>query len=329
MEKEKILLIHLSENGKLPFVNDVYDYEESWNPNLILYGNCIEFKESILKGVYKIVDINIHTEDADEVAYHETTIITELHLNEINYIGNRDGKILVTVDYNGVIVDFICDNIIRMKDYSYYFRNPILTEYELLWSKEQKLRFERENEVYKYFTSKSISLDLHGQDLGEFLPLDSVKIIRIEPYIEEDDMEEATGSIDTITLGVSLLDKNISFIAKNWRNTYYEADKLFSSISSLNLFLKDLDAREEYELSLIDNNVKQPQYLLKEKNGKGINLDELRNLGVNLKVTKDDRNDETYDDGIDWTRESWYAMTDGQYGDMPDGFDGDYSELGF
>ena len=177
MEKEKILLIHLSENGKLPFVNDVYDYEESWNPNLILYGNCIEFKESILKGVYKIVDINIHTEDADEVAYHETTIITELHLNEINYIGNRDGKILVTVDYNGVIVDFICDNIIRMKDYSYYFRNPILTEYELLWSKEQKLRFERENEVYKYFTSKSISLDLHGQDLGEFLPLDSVKII--------------------------------------------------------------------------------------------------------------------------------------------------------
>ena len=211
MEKEKILLIHLSENGKLPFVNDVYDYEESWNPNLILYGNCIEFKESILKGVYKIVDINIHTEDADEVAYHETTIITELHLNEINYIGNRDGKILVTVDYNGVIVDFICDNIIRMKDYSYYFRNPILTEYELLWSKEQKLRFERENEVYKYFTSKSISLDLHGQDLGEFLPLDSVKIIRIEPYIEEDDMEEATGSIDTITLVVSLLDKNISF----------------------------------------------------------------------------------------------------------------------
>ena len=142
-------------------------------------------------------------------------------------------------------------------------------------------------------------------------------------------MEEATGSIDTITLVVSLLDKNISFIAKNWRNTYYEADKLFSSISSLNLFLKDLDAREEYELSLIDNNVKQPQYLLKEKNGKGINLDELRNLGVNLKVTKDDRNDETYDDGIDWTRESWYAMTDGQYGDMPDGFDGDYSELGF
>lgn len=52
MEKEKILLIHLSENGKLPFVNDVYDYEESWNPNLILYGNCIEFKESILKRGY-------------------------------------------------------------------------------------------------------------------------------------------------------------------------------------------------------------------------------------------------------------------------------------
>ena len=35
-----------------------------------------------------------------------------------------------------------------------------------------------------------------------------------------------------------------------------------------------------------------------------------------------------YDD-TDWERETWDALTDGQYGDMPDGFDGDYSFLGF
>ena len=58
MEKEKVLLIHLSEDGKLPLVKDVYDYEESWNPDLILYGNCITLREGILKGVYKTVDIN-------------------------------------------------------------------------------------------------------------------------------------------------------------------------------------------------------------------------------------------------------------------------------
>ena len=37
----------------------------------------------------------------------------------------------------------------------------------------------------------------------------------------------------------------------------------------------------------------------------------------------------SYDDYIDWREESWYAMTDGQYGDMPNGFDGDYDFLGY
>ena len=41
----------------------------------------------------------------------------------------------------------------------------------------------------------------------------------------------------------------------------------------------------------------------------------------------EDRRDD-YDD-FDNRRESWYAMTDGQYGDMPDGFDGDYAWLGY
>ena len=30
----------------------------------------------------------------------------------------------------------------------------------------------------------------------------------------------------------------------------------------------------------------------------------------------------------DYLRDSWDAMTDGMYGDMPDGFDGDYDFLG-
>lgn len=38
---------------------------------------------------------------------------------------------------------------------------------------------------------------------------------------------------------------------------------------------------------------------------------------------------DSYDDYQDYDRETWYAMTDGMYGDMPDGFDGDYSFLGY
>ena len=34
--------------------------------------------------------------------------------------------------------------------------------------------------------------------------------------------------------------------------------------------------------------------------------------------------------GYEWTEEdSWDALTDGMYGDMPEGFDGDYEFLGF
>lgn len=32
---------------------------------------------------------------------------------------------------------------------------------------------------------------------------------------------------------------------------------------------------------------------------------------------------------LDYLSDTWDAMTDGMYGDMPDGFDGDYDFLGF
>lgn len=41
-----------------------------------------------------------------------------------------------------------------------------------------------------------------------------------------------------------------------------------------------------------------------------------------------DFDSEDYRDN-DYMRDSWDAMTDGQYGDMPDGFDGDYDFLGY
>ena len=44
-----------------------------------------------------------------------------------------------------------------------------------------------------------------------------------------------------------------------------------------------------------------------------------------------DRYDSGYDDydDTDYMRDTWDAMTDGQYGDMPDGFDGDFDFLGY
>ena len=42
----------------------------------------------------------------------------------------------------------------------------------------------------------------------------------------------------------------------------------------------------------------------------------------------DDDYDNDYDDH-DYMRDTWDAMTDGMYGDMPDDFDGDFSFLGY
>ena len=38
---------------------------------------------------------------------------------------------------------------------------------------------------------------------------------------------------------------------------------------------------------------------------------------------------DSYEDYHDYERDTWDAMTDGMYGDMPDDFDGDYSFLGY
>lgn len=44
-----------------------------------------------------------------------------------------------------------------------------------------------------------------------------------------------------------------------------------------------------------------------------------------------DNYDSDYDDydDTDYMRDTWDAMTDGQYGDMPEGFDGDFDFLGY
>lgn len=56
-------------------------------------------------------------------------------------------------------------------------------------------------------------------------------------------------------------------------------------------------------------------------------------LNPDLISEKDDYEEDDskydFDDDRDYKRDTWDALTDGQYGDMPDDFDGDYSFLGY
>ena len=60
-----------------------------------------------------------------------------------------------------------------------------------------------------------------------------------------------------------------------------------------------------------------------------INSEKLERFEDSLWNNEDFYDHNSYDNDYDYRRESWDAMTDGQYGDMPDGFDGDYSFLGY
>jgi len=62
-----------------------------------------------------------------------------------------------------------------------------------------------------------------------------------------------------------------------------------------------------------------------------INAEKLKQFRSEVKHYEKEYDDYGYNDydSNNWEEDNWYAMTDGMYGDMPDGFDGDYSFLGY
>uniref|UniRef100_UPI003FEDCA02 hypothetical protein n=1 Tax=Candidatus Limisoma sp. TaxID=3076476 RepID=UPI003FEDCA02 len=57
-------------------------------------------------------------------------------------------------------------------------------------------------------------------------------------------------------------------------------------------------------------------------------IDELEEEIEQIKREYSYDRDYDYSEEPDYAQDTWDAMTDGMYGDMPDGFDGDYSFLG-
>lgn len=326
MESNSIIELQLSDNGELPTMYDIIESSPgSWHKNL--KSTCIEMgKNGIFTGVYKSIDVNLHTDIADEVEYHDETIETEIHIGNINFIFNNDGKLLVTIETDEGFIDFICDFIVRLEECSLFFKNPVLTEYELLWPKEQKLKFERENKIFKYFMSKSIVFRNDPYN-NSFLPLNCVNIKRIEPYNAKENLEYVTMAI-SLTLWVNKLEKSIWARSDKGYHKGFSSEIFFRSISHLNSFLKGLQSGGKFELQIIEDSIDRSLYLLKRKDNKAICNEDLQYLG--FKLMREKVESDPYDDyDFDSRKESWYAMTDGQYGDMPDGFDGDYDFLGF
>ena len=60
-------------------------------------------------------------------------------------------------------------------------------------------------------------------------------------------------------------------------------------------------------------------------------MEETNNFNNECEDENYDYSRDYYDDydRNDWMEDTWDAMTDGMYGDMPEGFDGDFDWLGY
>lgn len=110
-------------------------------------------------------------------------------------------------------------------------------------------------------------------------------------------------------------------------------------------FVKSADIPKRYEQGIIDENgneVLALEYNIWKFYGKDFPTIKAFKDGVEHKyyykelnpkyIDDDDISKTSYDNRYNYNqikRDSWDAMTDGQYGDMPDEFDGDYSFLGY
>lgn len=112
--------------------------------------------------------------------------------------------------------------------------------------------------------------------------------------------------------------------------------QILSIAEDISKITEDVQFICTYAAFLLDGDelekAKEMYELAKEKGCIGI--DEILK-DVNNRILSKKMNSRTYGhadysyDDYDWRQDSWDAMTDGMYGDMPDGFDGDFDFLGY
>lgn len=98
---------------------------------------------------------------------------------------------------------------------------------------------------------------------------------------------------------------------------------------------------------IVDENPSYIRWIIENVDNIAFDMDVLAELNLSESILalndnkisdfEDDSSDYDYDedeyngyhDDSDWMEDTWDAMTDGAYGDMPDGFDGDFSFMGY
>lgn len=121
----------------------------------------------------------------------------------------------------------------------------------------------------------------------------------------------------------SIVEHDLLYIANLIAEQYIGGDSAFNYIKSLaEFYVKGGNYSKAISL-----------YEIAKEKGKDVTdrIHSLENM-LEQKTKNSHRDYYDYDDGYDdhdYMRDTWDAMTDGMYGDMPDDFDGDFSFLGY
>ena len=121
----------------------------------------------------------------------------------------------------------------------------------------------------------------------------------------------------------SIVEHDLLYIANLIAEQYIGGDSAFNYIKSLaEFYVKGGNYSKAISL-----------YEIAKEKGKDVTdrIHSLENM-LEQKTKNSHRDYYDYDDGYDdhdCMRDTWDAMTDGMYGDMPDDFDGDFSFLGY
>jgi len=100
-------------------------------------------------------------------------------------------------------------------------------------------------------------------------------------------------------------------------------DSVFSGCTKLDTIFVDRGTKNKFKLLLPNNSIKVRE--INYATWKGNEFEEAikKSMIVSTDYNKEDYVDKEYSD-----KSIWDAVTDGMYGDMPDGFDGDYDFMG-
>lgn len=296
---------------------------------------------SIICGNYIIVEIS----QSDTIYYSIYTLYSQKHINDYSIIGYCNGRsVQVSKEGKWGIFDLeLGKEIIPCEYYeeedvagAYYRRNHKIDPSFLLKSNSDYVVIRKNGKYGVIDNNNKCVIECKYDSVRPFKEGRAAVLIGFDwSFINEYGETIANGfeEVENFSEGFAAVKKNGKW---GYINTYGKTiiPYRFSKADSFSDGLAAVAFKTKY--GYID---KHNKTIIPFKYEKALSFEEgvaeVRNQDGSGTISKDGiiidwkYKEKPYYDNTDYARDTWDAMTDGQYGDMPEGFDGDYDWLGY